>query len=103
MAGETYLFEPAHTPCEGLLLVPDALIDIGEQGETTLVIANAGTQTVQLEQGALMGKLRECQVPFRNPLSSVLESKIMPDVSRLERLPFSLCQHVSQLMEDMLA
>ena len=34
MAGETYLFEPAHTPCKGLL-IPDALVDIGKQGETS--------------------------------------------------------------------
>ena len=93
MAGETYLFEPAHTPCEGLL-VPDALVDIGKQGETTLVIANAGTQPVQLDQGALMGKVRECKVlppddqdtPPSLPQVAALESQVVQDASRMKRL-----------------
>ena len=52
MAGDTYLFEPMIRHKED-----PAIMAIWDEGESTLVIANAGAQPVLLEEGDLMGKL----------------------------------------------
>ena len=57
VTGDTYLFEPVvwHVKHQELLM-PDALVGVGGNGEATLVIANTGTQPVLLQEGDIIGR-----------------------------------------------
>ena len=52
---------PIRTRWRGLQL-PDALVGVGDSGESTLVIANSGQESVVLEGGDIIGSLQQCEV-----------------------------------------
>lgn len=55
------LFEPL-IQLHSDLLVPNALVNVGLEGKTTRVIANAEMCLMLLEKGDLVGKLQKCEV-----------------------------------------
>ena len=98
--GEVCLFEPAarHLKWRGLQLA-DALVGVGDSGESTLVIANSGQEPVVLEEGDVIGSLQQCEVMQLDGNSAQEDSQaicvstvqpLLDDDQRVEKLQSAL-------------
>lgn len=110
MTGTTCLFEPAtRLPGHRGLTMADALVGVGDKGETTLVVANTGVEPVLLEEGDIVSSLQPCTIvqPDDEPASEGAEemwvSAVRPptkDDQRVEQLRCALDLDALALSSD---
>ena len=102
VAGKSYLFEPTTQHLYNReLLVPDAIIDMEEGGEATLVIANTGTLPVILEEGDLMGKVEKCRLFEDAQTSGTAKSSSPTCVAAIKEKTMVDQYHLQKLKEDL--